>query len=81
MRGCFGVGWATGHGGCEWPNGCVSLAVRHGRLWLIGSVCAEWDGKGKEGRGAVLTSLSRVIFHGAIRNAVRVRPCCRPRPT
>lgn len=60
----------------EW----VRVACRSSRPFVAHwfSVCAGWEG---EERGAVLTSLSRVIFHGAIRNAVRVRPCCRPRPT
>lgn len=54
------------------------------RLPFVTAVCGslvQCMGRGGEGRGAVLTSLSRVIFHGAIRNAVRVRPCCWPRPT
>lgn len=34
------------HGGGRAVNGCVSLAVRHGRLWLIGSVGVGVGGGG-----------------------------------
>lgn len=68
-----------GERGMEAVNGRMGAC----RLPFVTAVCGSlvqcvWGG---EGSGALLTSLSRVIFHGAIRNAVRVRPCCRPRPT